>query len=66
MRYLLSLIIPVPMRSTHAQSVKESDIAAGGHGNHFRSDDHHDLVHGKWWQWRGRTFAYSTVHICIA
>jgi hypothetical protein len=65
MRYLLSKLIPVPMRTTYAESFKEADVQAGGHGNHFRDDDHADLVGVRWWQWRGRTFAHRTVHVCV-
>ena len=65
MRYLLSKLFPIPMRSTYATTVRGSDVQAGGHGNHFRDDDHHDLVSIRWWQWRGRTFHKRTVAMCL-
>jgi hypothetical protein len=65
MRYLLSLLFPVPMRSTHLslRRHRREDIEAGidGAHNHFLTDDHHDLVSIRWWQWRGRCFAQRTV-----
>lgn len=64
-RYLLSLIVPVPMRSTHAATVSGADVRAGGHGNHYRDDDHHDLVSARWAQWRGRCLRQRTTTTCI-
>lgn len=65
LRYILSLLLPVPMRSTHTAGVRGVDVQAGGHGNHFRDDDHHDLVSIKWWQWRGHCFRERTISTCI-
>ena len=65
MRYQLSKIIPVRFRSTFAHGVSGDDVQAGGHGNHFRDDNHADLVSVVWWQWRGRSFRQRNVSTCI-
>jgi hypothetical protein len=66
LRYLLSKLIPIPMRSTYACPVAGEAIVAGTSGtNHFRTDDHHDLVSIRWWQWRGHCFAQRTVASCL-
>jgi hypothetical protein len=69
LRFLLSKIIPVPMNSTYALSVSGEAVREGGNaigfGNHYRDDDHHDLVSARWWQWRGRCFRQHTRSICI-
>jgi hypothetical protein len=64
-RYALSFIIPVPMSTTCVRSVSGADVQAGGHGNHFRDDDHHDLTSIKWVQWRHRYFRQRTESVCI-
>jgi hypothetical protein len=66
LRYLLSLLVPVRFRSVYAEGVHSADVQAGGHGNHFRDDDHADLVTVRWWQWRGRTWSKRTLSTCIA
>jgi hypothetical protein len=43
--YLLSKLLPVPMRTTYVASV----------------DGHSDLVSARWWQWRGRCVRQRTV-----
>jgi len=65
MRYLLSLLFPVPMRSTFTHEVKAHDVQAGGDANHFRDEDHHDLVTVRWIQWRGRFARQRTVSTCL-
>lgn len=65
MRYLISKLLPVPMHSTYTLAVLGSDVRAGGHGNHFRNDDHQDRVAIRWWQWRNHCFARHTVSTCI-
>jgi hypothetical protein len=47
MMYLLSKLLPVPMRTTYvATSI---------------NDGHSDLVSARWWQWRGRCVRQRTV-----
>lgn len=65
LRYLLSFVIPMPMRSTYTTTVVGANVQAGGHGNHFRDDDHHDLVTVRWFQWRNRIFHQRTVSTCL-
>ncbi len=66
LRYLLSNLIPVPMRSTYVGNASGAAIEAGASGtNHFRDDDHDDLVSIRWWQWRGRCFGQRTVSTCL-
>lgn len=65
-RYHASRLLPMPFRSTHAQTTFDSeDVQAGGHGNHFRDDTHVDLIEARWWQWRGRCFHNRTVTVCV-
>jgi hypothetical protein len=64
MRYLLSKLFPIPMRSTYAAEVPGVGVQAGGYGNHFRDDDHQDLVTICWVQWRGRCLRRRTVSTC--
>lgn len=81
-RYLLSKLIPVPMRSTYSIEISGADVQTGAMpwidmpggadvrsvkpgANHFRDDDHHDLVAINWWQWRGRCIRQRTVSTCI-
>ena len=63
--YLISKLFPVPMRSTYVAGVSGADVQAGGHGNHFRDDDHRELVSIRWTQWRGRCFRKRTISTCI-
>jgi hypothetical protein len=65
MRYLLSKLIPVPMRSTYVVGVEGGRVQAGEVGNHFRDDDHADLVSIRWTQWRGRVWHKRTNAVCL-
>ncbi len=65
MRFLLSKIIPVHFVSTYSHQVLGAEVQGGGHGNHFRDDDHADLVRVRWWQWRGRYFAQRSTSVCL-
>lgn len=65
MLYRLSKIIPVRFASTYGAEVREVDIAAGGHGNHFRSETHFDAESATWWQWRGKIMRRRTIRICL-
>lgn len=64
-RYLLSKLVPVPMHSTYVEGVEGGRVQAGEVGNHFRNDDHADLVSINWWQWRGRCFHQRTIATCL-
>lgn len=63
--YRLSLMVPMRFRTIYGQDIAASDVQAGGHGNHFRDDDHHDGVTVSWWQWRGRIWRTRTMAICL-
>ncbi len=65
MRYLLSKLMPVPMRSTFTTKVLGVGVVDGVSGNHVRDDDHHDLVTMRWIQWRGRYMRQRTVSTCL-
>ena len=65
MRYLLSKLVPVRMRSTYVQGVEGGRVQAGEVGNHFRDDDYADLVSIRWWQWRDRTWGQRTEAVCL-
>lgn len=65
MRYRLSRLIPVRFRTLCGVQIAEAEIASGGHGNHYRGDEHYDAESCTWWQWRDRTYRPRTMRICL-
>lgn len=65
LRYLLSLLFPVPMSSTYLTHIDGERVQRGECGNHFESEQHTDMVSARWWQWRGRTWRKRTVTFCV-